>query len=369
MDLGKSPTFDNIFKAFGLTEFYDVSPLGQGHINETYLLDPGNGDPKYVLQKINKDVFGDPHHLMENIQTIRSHVAIKGYCTPDELKLLDYLSTTEGEFLYEDHKSFWRINHFLANTYTVEYITEPHQAFDAAYAYGRFIWNLRELASNKIYHAIPDFHNAGMRMKKFEEAIKQDKMQRVRLVANEIAFINEHQNLVSQLDQLTSLGNIHERITHNDTKINNVLFNRATGKIVSVIDLDTVMPGYIIHDFGDMIRTFTPSADEEEVDISKVSMRMEIFRALSYGFLEATDQFITKSEKENLVFGGLVITFEQALRFLTDFIEGDPYYSRISRPNQNLDRTKNQLALLSSIIDQKEEMQKLIDNWSPRQTL
>ncbi len=367
MELGNR-AFDSILKAFGLTELYDVVPLGQGHINDTYLIDPGNEAPKYVLQRINMDVFKNPQHLMENIQSIRSHVEIHNYCTPDELRLLDYLKTSDGDLWHGERDNFWRINQFAENTYTVEYISESHQAFEAAYAYGRFIWNLRELPSNKIHHAIPDFHNVRMRIEKFELAIKQDKIQRVGIVSNEIDFIRDHQSLVTQLEQLTFSDSLPERITHNDTKINNVLFNRTSGKIVSVIDLDTVMPGYVMHDFGDMVRTFTPSADEEEVDISKVEMRMEVFKALSNGFLEATADFITKNEKDNLVFGGLIITFEQAVRFLTDFIEGDHYYSKILRPNQNLDRTKNQFALLSSIIDQKEEMQTWIDNWTPNET-
>ncbi len=363
MALISNPAIEKILEAFDIKGQYKVTALGKGHINDTYLLSPINEKTAYkcVLQRVNHGVFKAPGLLMENIRVIRSHIE-KLYCTPVELKLLNYHKTTDGKFLYKDDEdNYWRINHFIENTYTVEHIEKPDQAFEAARAFGKFIWNLRELPPTSIHHSIPDFHNAKKRMNQFHSSLREDRFNRVSHAVNEVSFVSEHEKLVDEVEELISSHQMPERITHNDTKLNNVLFSRASGKVISVIDLDTVMPGYLIYDFGDIVRTFTPSVAEDDPDVFKVNMRLEIFKTLTQGFLAATEDLITHDEIEHLVLGGKLMTFIQGVRFLTDFIEGDHYYYKISRKTQNLGRAKNQFELLASIIEQEAEMKSWVE--------
>ncbi len=358
-----SPPFEDILAGFGLNNTFSHTPLGQGHINDTYLISSEIETKSYVLQRINHFVFERPDQLMENIETIKNHVTENNLCTGEELSLLNYRKTKEGELLFTDSGgNYWRLNEFIPDTFTVEFVEDKDHAYAAAHAFGKFASNLSTLPLAQMHETIKNFHNAEMRMSKFHDVTKRNPLNRVELAQDELKMALEHEYLVHMLNNL--LPKMLIRVTHNDTKINNVLFSRNTGQVVSVIDLDTVMPGYLIYDFGDMVRTFSPSAGEEEIDLTKIELRKSIFTALADGYLQATHPIISEIESEHLVFGGMLMTYVQAVRFLTDYIEGDVYYHKILRADQNLQRARNQFALLNSIIDQKEDLEAIIHQFN-----
>ena len=237
-------------------------------------------------------------------------------------------------------------------------LSVPEQAYGIAKAFGEFQQQLTDLPG-RLHETIPDFHNTPKRIEQLEQAIKNDAVGRVAKVQKEIDFILSRKEEAGTLVKLNASGDIPERITHNDTKCNNVLIDDLTGEGVAVIDLDTVMPGLSLYDFGDMVRTCTSPADEDEVNLSKVYMQFNMYEALFRGFCDAANCFMTPAEKENLAFAGKLITLEIGTRFLADYLNGDTYF-KIKRPEQNLDRCRSQLKLVTSIEEQMDAMQKLL---------
>ncbi len=341
-------------------------PFGSGHINDTFSLtcDQNGTSVRYILQRINHEIFKNPVGLMENVVRVTSHIKEKLLGrgkTESAQRMVTVISTIDGQTCYEDSNgNYWRIYTFVENAKTYDTIDTPEQAYEAARMFGWFQNMLIDLPGGPLHETIPDFHNTPKRLQAFRQALDDDTCNRAKDIKPEIDFALEHAAICNVLLDLAAKGQIPVRVTHNDTKINNVMLDEKTDKGICVIDLDTVMPGLSLYDVGDMIRTATSPTEEDEIDVSKVKMRMEMFEALIRGFCEETRAFLTPAEKKHLAFSGKLITFEQYIRFLGDYIAGDVYY-KINRPSQNLDRSRTQLKLIESIIEQEDQMNAVVE--------
>ena len=342
-------------------EFAGATAHGSGHINDSYCVTFREaGVPiRYVLQRINHSIFKNPPTLMENIQRVTSHLAAKVSGEPDRNRLALTLIPARDERAWHLDASgnYWRTYRFIENARTYDAVESADQAFQAAKAFGRFQKLLVDLPTPRLHDTIKDFHHTQKRFRAFEEAIASDVAGRAILAKTEIEFAFAHRSITSVLTD----ADLPERITHNDTKFNNVMLDEFTGEGLCVIDLDTVMPGLALHDFGDMVRTATSPAKEDEQDLSKVTMQFSMFEAVVRGYLASAGDFLTKAEKQQLVFSGKLMTFEQGIRFLTDYLQGDPYY-KVNRDEHNLDRCRTQFKLLESIERQEERMDRLVES-------
>jgi len=340
--------------------------FGSGHINDTYCLtcEQDGRQIHYILQRINHHVFKKPPAMMENIRRVTNHIRRKLQEQQNKLvsRQLIVIETKNGaDFFLDDRGNYWRIYNRIENAVTYDTLDSAEMAYEAARMFGRFAALLTDLPGPPLHETIPDFHATPKRFKTFVEVLQQDPCNRAKNVEAEIDFVLENAGICDVLLNHAGKGEIPVRITHNDTKINNVLLDEKTHEGVCVIDLDTVMPGLSLYDFGDMVRTATNPAEEDERDLSKVTMRMPIFEMLLKGFAEETHAFLTPTEKKNLVFAGKLITFEQMIRFLADHLAGDIYY-KIHREGHNLDRCRTQMKMVRSIIAQEEAMNALADS-------
>ena len=340
-------------------KFLGAEPYGSGHINDTYRATFQNGGEPFfhIRQRINHHIFKRPDALMENIQRVTSHLAAKVLFEPERDRLvLSLVPARDGPAWHVDSDgNYWRAYRFIEKAHSYDAIETEEQAFEGAKAIGRFQQLLVDLPAPRLHETIKNFHNTPMRFKALEDAIATDLAGRVREAGPEIEFGLSRKAIGSILLE----ANLPERITHNDTKFNNVLIDDATGQGICVIDLDTVMPGLALHDFGDLVRTATSPVNEDERDLSKVTMRLSMFEAIVRGYLSSAGGFLTKEEKQYLVFSGKLMTFEQGIRFLTDFLSGDAYY-KVHRKEQNLDRCRTQFKLMDSIERQEAEMSRIV---------
>ncbi len=340
-------------------DFIEAAPYGSGHINDTYCasFDQAGTPVRYILQRINHNIFKNPPALMDNIQRVTQHLGakLKGL-DQGSRRTLTLVPARDGRpFAVDPEGNHWRTYLFIEKARTYDAVETTAQAFQAAAAFGRFQGLLADLPAPRLHDTIPDFHNTKKRFATLEEAIAKDVAKRVALAGPEIAFALAHKAMAGELLD----AGLPERVTHNDTKLNNVMLDDATGEGICVIDLDTVMPGLALYDFGDMVRTTTSPAKEDELDLSKVKMQFPMFEALVRGYLSSAGSFLTPKEKHYLPFSGKLITFEIGIRFLTDFLSGDTYF-KIHRPNHNLDRCRTQFKLVESIEAQEGEMNKLV---------
>lgn len=322
-----------------------ILPIGDGNINDTWRISvEEQGIPRsFILQRINHHIFRDPVAVMRNIDRVTSHIAGSDfpYSSPAPVR------THTGELLYNNDEGYWRMFPFLADTCIPEGHIDVDTAYEAARAYGAFARALRDFPAGELSETIPGFHDTDRRWKAFLDVTDRDPVGRVDQSRDEIEAMFTAKPLFDRISALKSSGALPLRVTHNDTKAGNILFSTQTNKAVAVIDLDTVMPGVILSDFGDMVRTFVP--DRREDAPGDVHARPDMLRALQEGFMSSTADFLTESEKKYLVAGGAWITGEQALRFLTDWLAGDVYY-KISHPEHNLVRTRNQLSLFHELM-------------------
>ncbi|MCR9288329.1 MAG: aminoglycoside phosphotransferase family protein [Bacteroidetes bacterium] len=336
--------FEEIIHSFFEEEILlHPTPFGSGHINDTFKfsIQKNQEQQDFILQRINQNIFHNPQEVMDNIQKVALHLAKNNY----PKKILSPVLTHENQSFHKTETGeYWRVFPFFKNTFTIDKIDNETQAFEAAKAFGEYLNFLKGLPPSALRTTIPNFHNGVLRLKKFENTLKTATETKINLGLVEIQFIIQHANIFEKIESLK----LPIRITHNDTKINNILLDKTTQKAVAVIDLDTLMPGIILSDFGDMVRTFTNSGEEDEADLSKVEMRKDIYLALEAGFLSEMKD-LTKLERDHLSDGAKWITLMQAVRFLTDFLEGDPYY-KIKYPNHNLVRAKNQIALYKGLL-------------------
>ena len=341
-------------------DYVSAQPYGSGHINDTFAVTywQTTGSVRYLFQRINHHVFKNPVALMENIQRVTAHLRAKLAGQSDlDRRTLTLIPTRTGPPYHRDEAgNYWRAYIFIEQARTYDAVESPQQAFAAAQAFGRFQKLLTDLPAPRLHDTIPDFHHTPNRFAALELAIVADSCNRAALAKDEIAFALERQPITAVLID----AGLPERITHNDTKFNNVMLDDATGEGLCVIDLDTVMPGLALYDFGDQVRTTTSPAKEDERDLSKVGLQFAMFEALVRGYLSEAREFLTPAERRYLVLAGKLITFEIGIRFLADYLAGDVYF-KIHREGHNLDRCRTQFRLVESIEHQENQMHKLVE--------
>lgn len=361
--MAMSPSYDlrTVARAFQIHgEFVSAAPYGSGHINDTFctVFSQAGVRTRYILQRINHNVFKSPARLMENVQRVTAHLAAKLVDTPDATRrALTLIPARCGRAWHVDADgNHWRAYLFVEKARTYDAVESVKQAFEAAKAFGRFQGLLADLPAPRLHDTIPGFHHTPKRFEALEQAMAADVAGRVRLAGAEIDFALAHKDMVGVLLE----AGLPERVTHNDTKFNNVMLDDETGEGICVIDLDTVMPGLALYDFGDMVRTTTSPAPEDERDLSNVRMQFPMFEALVRGYLATAGSFLTPEEKGCLAFSGKLITFEIGIRFLTDFLAGDVYF-KVHRDGHNLDRCRTQFRLVESIEEQEAPMRQLVE--------
>ena len=339
---------------------------GSGHINRTYLVVTDAGK-RYILQRINDVIFKDVPGLMNNISLVITHLQNKGL---DERHALHLISTLDGAaytcYNGEGDKSgYYRIYAFVEDSLCMDRAESAHDFYQSAVAFGTFQMQLADFPANQLVETIPAFHNTLGRVNNLRRAIAADPLGRAKLVQKEIDFaLKEAENAGCMLELLEK-GDLPLRVTHNDTKLNNVMLDAQTREPLCVIDLDTVMPGLSGNDFGDSIRFGASTGAEDETDLSKIEMSLDLFRAYSKGFLSACGSALTPVEIETLPMGAKLMTYECGIRFLTDYLEGDTYF-RIHRPDHNLDRTRTQFKLVADMNRKWDDMMKIIREETPR---
>ncbi|MFK7981869.1 MAG: phosphotransferase enzyme family protein [Saprospiraceae bacterium] len=340
--LAKLPSILNKFQITG--EFLDAAPIEIGHINATYQVTLQDGPNKslYVLQKINTQIFKNPLEVMHNIANIGHFLTKKSY----PRKVLLPIESFENKYVLKIANDYWRLYPFIQNTITYNQVDTTEQAYAAAFAFGEYANYLHDFEVTSLHTTIPNFHNTNLRYQQFLKAIKDGVGERKKKAEVAINQLLNYKYLLNKIKQTK----LPLRVTHNDTKINNILFDKISGAAVCVIDLDTLMPDTLLFDYGDMVRTFTPALDENSDDFKQIYVRKEMLNALTEGYLAGLDGKLTALEKELLMYGGKLTIFEQALRFLTDYLQGDVYY-KVAKEEQNLIRTKNQICLLESLMD------------------
>ncbi len=352
------------FNIYG--DFHSAGRYGSGHINDTFLVQVSEGGTpvRYILQRINTNIFKNPEGLMENIARVCRHGISKLRASGEDAsrRFLTVISATDGKAFYVDADgNYWRCYIFIELAKTYDVVETEKQAYETAKAFGGFQKLLSDIPGERMVETIPDFHHTPKRYETLLKAVMEDTCNRAKDVKAEIGFFMEREAEMGKLLKLLQDGCIPERITHNDTKLNNVMIDDVSQEGICVIDLDTVMPGLSLYDFGDMVRTTTSPAKEDEKDLSKVTMQMPMFRALAKGFMDAAGDVLVRDEKDNMAFSGKLITMEIGIRFLTDFLQGDTYF-KTHREGHNLDRCRTQIKLAQSIETQMDAMNAYVNS-------
>jgi len=342
----------------------EIKLTGSGLINSTYRVIFSNDvcESKYILQKINTNVFKNPDELMSNIMNVttylRNQIALEG--GNPQRDTLTFLYTNENTPYYRDDEgNCWRVYKFIDKCYTVDKIDSPVKAYRSGKAFGHFQKLLADYPIDNLFETIKNFHNTPSRFDDLNTAIEQNLAGRKELVADEIDFAMSRLKDASKLTDMIKSGEIPVRVTHNDTKINNVLFDSITNEAFCVIDLDTIMPGLSLYDFGDSIRSSAVTVDETESDLSLVDINMELYENFANGFIEEAGSALTQAELDNLAFSAKLMTLECGVRFLTDFLNGDTYF-RIEYPEQNIVRCRNQFRLVEQIENKMDAMNNIV---------
>jgi hypothetical protein len=362
------PDFTEIVKHFRFEgDFVGADPYGFGHINDTYAtrFDVDGTVRRYILQRINHGVFKDPERLMENVAAVTAHLGQKILAAggDPERETLNLIPTTDGGTYYRTAEGdYWRGYIFIEGAQTYEVAENLDHIYNAARAFSRFQQMLSDFPAGQLYETIPDFHHTAKRFQAFVEAVERDVKGRASSARAEIEFVEKRVGDTSVLVELLAQGKLPERVTHNDTKFNNVMIDDETGEGVCVIDLDTVMPGLALYDFGDLVRSGTNPAAEDERDIAKVCMDLTIFDRVAQGYLDAAREFLTPVEVDFLPFSAKLMTFENGMRFLTDHLNGDVYF-RIHRENHNLDRCRTQFKMVADMEEKYDQMMRIVNNY------
>lgn len=350
-----------VFSKFDLHS--TAEPYGDGHINDTYVT--YSKAKRYILQRINHNVFKKPDEVMSNITAVTEHLRkkiIQNGGNPDR-ETLTVIKTLDGSSYYKsDSGNYYRMYLFIEGAKTYQVAEQPIHFYSAAKAFARFQKLLADFPSETLYETIPDFHNTKVRFSQLLNAIKDDKMGRVKEVEAEIEFALKREKYASVVVDLLQSGKLPLRVTHNDTKYNNIMFDDITGEAVCVIDLDTVNPGSLLYDFGDSIRFGANPAPEDEKDLSKVFCDLELFECFTKGFTEELGNELTETEKDHLAFSAKLMTFECGMRFLADYLNGDTYF-KTHYPKQNLYRTKTQFKLVFDMEEKKQKMESIVGKY------
>ena len=343
---------------FALTE--EIVPYGDGHINDTYATTAAA--PRYILQRINNNVFKRPDQVMENIEKVTAHMRKKiieagGDPTRETLTVIP---TVDGKSYYKDENgNYFRMYRFIENATTYNSVEKIEHFYEAARAFGRFQKLLADFPAEQLHETIVNFHNTGARVEQLKEAIANDKAGRLASVQEEVKFALDRAPQATWVTDRIASGEIPLRVTHNDTKLNNIMIDDATGKAICVIDLDTVMPGSLLYDYGDSLRFGSNAAAEDETDLSKVYCRTDLFEAFTRGFTEEMKDCLAPAEWELLAFSARLLTYECGIRFLADYLNGDTYF-KIHRPDHNLDRCRTQFKLVADMEARSEELEAIV---------
>lgn len=341
---------NSVVKHFDLKGKVDtIKPLGNGLINDTFIVKTQGDAPDYVLQRINHNIFTDVDTLMTNITEVTSHIRKKLEAAGEEdidRKVLTFVpNNSDGKYYFFDGENYWRVMVFIPNAHTFEAVN-PESSRNAGKAFGNFQAMLVDIDAD-LKESIPDFHNMEFRLKQLHDAVEADPEGRVAEVKPLLDELEKRAEEMTKAERLHREGKLPKRICHCDTKVNNMMFDDK-GDILCVIDLDTVMPSYIFSDYGDFLRTGANKLAEDDPDIDRVEFDMDIFKAFTEGYLSSAKGFLTPIEIENLPYAAALFPYMQAVRFLTDYINGDTYY-KIKYPDHNLVRTRNQFKLLQSV--------------------
>ena len=348
-------------------QLLDAKPYGTGHINDTYAsrFQTDQGVARYIHQRLNPNVFREPEKVMENIERVTRHARERVIASggDPQRETLNLVSTVDGQSFYRSPEGdIWRTYLFIDGCRTYDQVEDVRHVYSAANAFGNFQRLLSGLPGKRLYETIPNFHHTRKRFDAFVQALENDVKNRAASVKAEIDFILKREADVSVVVDMLAQGRLPERVTHNDTKLNNVLIDERTGQGVCVIDLDTVMPGSALYDFGDLARTGASAALEDEPDLSKVRLDLDMFERLAHGYLDATRDILTPTEIGYLPFAAKLITLEQAIRFLGDHLNGDVYY-KVHRQNHNLDRARTQIKLVAEIERYMDQMRIVVDQY------
>ena len=343
----------------------ETKPTGDGHINDTFLVKTAEDDlPDYILQRVNHFVFKDVPKLMDNMQRVILHLKQKinsSGSKHNSNEALVLILTKDGKpYLLDKQGNYWRCFEFCKNACELSSDISTKQAYEGGKALGKFQSLLTDLPGGPLHDTIPNFHNLASRFTDFEEAIKKDQFGRLSAAKSEVDKLLARKNEMLDFDLLARNGYIPWRITHNDTKFNNILFDENE-EAICLIDLDTVMNGTVLYDFGDALRTLGNTAEEDETDLSKVGFDMALFKSFAIGYLEGAGKFLNKIELKYLAFSAKFLTYIIAIRFLTDYFDGDAYY-KTTHKQHNLERTRNQIRLLECMEEHFEEMETIINN-------
>lgn len=366
MEINKLAKITRQFQFKGI--FIGGNIYGSGHINDTYAvvfrLDNGK-NIRYILQRINNHIFRSPEQLMENISCVTSHLRKKiiEQGGESERETLNIVPTGENKLFYIDETgSYWRAYQFIENALSYDKAESKQDFYESGVAFGNFQRLLADFPAHTLHETIKDFHNTKKRFQRFEEVVRADVCNRAKDTVAEIQFIMDREADANVLVDMSERGELPLRVTHNDTKLNNVMLDNTTRKGICVVDLDTVMPGLAVNDFGDSIRFGANTAPEDEQDLTKVSCDLELFEPYVQGFLTGCGGSLTGNELDMLVMGAKVMTYECGMRFLTDYLEGDVYF-RIHRENHNLNRARTQLALVKDMEQKWDQMIRIVNKY------
>ncbi len=356
---------DAIFNMQFKGEVKEYRGYGNGHINDTFLvtvlLEDGS-EQRYILQRMNHEIFRQPEELMENISRVTGFLRekiIRNQGDPNR-ETMNLIPTKDGGYFYKDEiGSYWRAFLFIERATSFDKVQSPKDFYESAVAFGHFQHMLSDYPAQTLHETIPDFHNTPVRFERFQQVVKEDICGRADGVQDEIRFFMEHGEEMGTTMRLLESDRLPLRVTHNDTKLNNIMIDNETGKGICVIDLDTVMPGLSINDFGDSIRFGANTAAEDEQDLSRVSLDLDLFDCYTDGYLEGCCGSLTKKEIEMLPMGAKLMTMECGMRFLTDYLEGDVYF-KTHRPGHNLDRTRTQIALVKDMERKWDAMRSIV---------
>ena len=340
---------------------YHYEPYGAGHINDTFLVRAHSGEA-YLLQRINHHVYADIAGMMDNMHRVTEHLRHKLETLSDAtLTTLQIIPAHNGALFYQDNTdSYWRMMTFIRDGVSYEVAPSPALAQEAGRAFGQFQALLSDLPGSPLHEVIPQFHHMDYRLNQFEQAFTADPVHRVVQVDDEIKFVRQRAGKMLAWYQLIASGALPRRVTHNDTKLNNVLLDPTTHRARCVVDLDTVMPGSVLYDFGDAIRTTANTAAEDELNLNQVQLSLPYYEAFTRGYLSQARTFLTNTERTHLPFSAQYMTFIMGLRMLTDYLSGDVYY-KIHHPEHNLQRARAQFQLVRRMEEQYEKMVQIVE--------
>ena len=331
-------------------------PFGSGHINQTSLV-VTNQPHLYILQRVNTETFRDPEGLMNNILLVTGHLRKKDQ---DPRHVMTLVKLKDGrDYILNDRKELWRLYEYVTGGVCLDRAETADDFRNSGKAFGTFQNRMADFPAEQLVETIPGFHDTPKRYRALHEAIKQDLAGRAKSAEHEIDFMLEREEEAGLLQKMLKAGELPLRVTHNDTKLNNVMLDEKTREPLCILDLDTVMPGLAANDFGDSIRFGASTAEEDEKDLTKVHLDLDMYRSYAEGFLHACGARLTAAERETLPDGARIITLENAVRFLTDYLNGDTYY-HIDRPEHNLDRTRTQMALTEEMEKQDGIIRKMM---------